>query len=93
MKVDLFNFDLPKRYIADRPACPRDSARLLDLTHNAFTDRIMRDLPECFQPGDLLIGNNTKVIPARLDGLRGEVKIEAKEQYYYNINQLRLLTL
>lgn len=77
MKVDLFDFDLPKRYIADHPASPRDSARLLDLTEEVFADRVMRDLPACLQPGDLLIGNNTKVIPARLDGLRGEVKIEA----------------
>jgi len=77
MKVDLFDFDLPKRYIANQPASPRDSARLLDLTEETFADRVMRDLPACLQPGDLLIGNNTKVIPARLDGLRGEVKIEA----------------
>ncbi len=77
MKVDLFDFDLPKRFIAAHPAVPRDSARLLDLTGDGFADRIMHDLPDCFQPGDLLIGNNTKVIPARLDGLRGEVKIEA----------------
>lgn len=77
MKVDLFDFDLPRRHIANHPACPRDSARLLDLTGEGFADRVMRDLPDLLQPGDLLIGNNTKVIPARLDGLRGEVKIEA----------------
>jgi len=77
MKVDLFDFDLPKRFIADHPAVPRDSARLLDLTSEGFADRVMRDLPACFRPGDLLIGNNTKVIPARLDGLRDAVKIEA----------------
>jgi len=76
VKVDLFDFDLPKRFIADRPASPRDSARLLDLTGDGFADRVVRDLPELLQPGDLLIGNNTKVIPARLDGLRGEVRIE-----------------
>lgn len=76
MKVDLFDFELPKRFIADRPASPRDSARLLDLTGDGFADRIVRDLPELLQPGDLLIGNNTKVIPARLDGLRGDVRIE-----------------
>lgn len=76
MKVDLFDFDLPQRFIADRPASPRDSARLLDLTGDRFADRIVRDLPDLLQPGDLLIGNNTKVIPARLDGLRGEVRIE-----------------
>jgi len=77
MKVDLFNFELPQRFIANRPASPRDSARLLDLTGEAVADRIIRDLPGLLQPGDLLIGNNTKVIPARLDGRRGEVKIEA----------------
>jgi len=77
MRVDLFDFDLPKHHIADCPASPRDSARLLDLTGNSFADRIMRDLPDCLQPGDLLIGNNTKVIPARLNGRRGTVKIEA----------------
>lgn len=76
MKVDLFDFELPPCFIADRPVSPRDSARLLDLTGAGFADRIVRDLPEMLQPGDLLIGNNTKVIPARLDGLRGEVKIE-----------------
>lgn len=77
MQVDLFDFDLPTRFIADHPASPRDSAHLLDLTGEAFVDRVMRDLPSCFQPGDLLIGNNTKVIPARLDGLRDAVNIEA----------------
>lgn len=77
MKVDLFDFDLPKRFIADCPASPRDSARLLDLTDDGVVDRIMRDLPQLLEPGDLLIGNNTKVIPARLDGLRDAVKIEA----------------
>ncbi len=76
MKVDLFDFELPKHFIADHPASPRDSSRLLDLTGDGFADRIVRDLPELLQFGDLLIGNNTKVIPARLDGLRGEVRIE-----------------
>ncbi|MFA7368202.1 MAG: tRNA preQ1(34) S-adenosylmethionine ribosyltransferase-isomerase QueA [Kiritimatiellales bacterium] len=76
MKVDLFDFELPRQYIADRPASPRDSARLLDLTGDGFADRIVRDLPQLLQPGDLLIGNNTKVIPARLDGRRGDVQIE-----------------
>lgn len=77
MKVDLFDFELPRQYIANRPASPRDSARLLDLTGSGFSDRIVRDLPQLLHPGDLLIGNNTKVIPARLDGLRGAVNIEA----------------
>ena len=77
MRVDLFDFDLPRQFIADHPASPRDSARLLDLTGDGFADRVMRDLPDCLRPGDLLIANNTKVIPARLDGLRDAVKIEA----------------
>lgn len=77
MKVDLFDFDLPRQFIADRPASPRDSARLLDLTGAAPVDRIIRDLPDQLRSGDLLIGNNTKVIPARLDGRRGDVNIEA----------------
>ncbi len=77
MRVDLFDFDLPREFIADQPASPRDSARLLDLTGVGFVDRIMRDLPGCLRPGDLLIANNTKVIPARLDGLRDAVRIEA----------------
>jgi S-adenosylmethionine:tRNA ribosyltransferase-isomerase len=76
MNVDLFDFDLPRELIADRPANPRDAARLLDLTGAGFADRIVRDLPSLLQPGDLLVGNNTKVIPARLDGLRGEVRVE-----------------
>jgi len=76
MDVDLFDFELPERLIADRPASPRDSARLLDLTGAGVADRGVLDLPALLQPGDLLIGNNTKVIPARLDGLRGEVRIE-----------------
>ncbi|MFA5688187.1 MAG: tRNA preQ1(34) S-adenosylmethionine ribosyltransferase-isomerase QueA [Kiritimatiellales bacterium] len=77
MNVDLFDFELSRELIADRPADPRDSARLLDLTGTGFSDRIVHNLPELLQPGDLLIGNNTKVIPARLDGRRGAVCIEA----------------
>ncbi len=76
MKVDLFDFDLPRHLIADHPAHPRDSSRLLDLTGDGFADRMIRDLPQLLQPGDLIIGNDTRVIPARLDGLRGAVRIE-----------------
>lgn len=76
MKVDLFDFDLPPGFIAQRPASPRDAARLLDLTGAEFSDRVVRDLPDLLRPGDLLIANNTKVIPARLDGRRDAVRIE-----------------
>src|SRR5258708_21684933 len=77
MRVDLFDFDLPDDLIAQRPAVPRDSARLLDVAADGLHDRTVRDLPELLQPGDLLVFNDTKVIPARLIGKRrsgGEVE-------------------
>jgi S-adenosylmethionine:tRNA ribosyltransferase-isomerase len=70
MRVDLFDFDLPKELIAQRPAVPRDSARLLDVAPDGLHDRSVRDLPSLLHPGDLLVFNDTKVIPARLIGTR-----------------------
>ena len=70
MRVDLFDFDLPQKLIAQRPASPRDSARLLDVAADGLHDRSVRDLPRLLQPGDLLVFNDTKVIPARLIGTR-----------------------
>ncbi len=71
MRVDLFDFDLPEDRIALRPVDPRDSARMLYIGADGhLTDRIVRDLPELLQPGDALVFNDTKVIPARLSGLR-----------------------
>ena len=71
MKVDDFDFDLPESLIALRPAQPRDTARLLHIpAQGQFGDRIMRDLPELLRAGDALVVNVTKVIPARLTGLR-----------------------
>jgi S-adenosylmethionine:tRNA ribosyltransferase-isomerase len=70
MRVDLFDFDLPPELIAQRPASPRDSARLLDVAADGLHDRSVRDLPRLLQPGDLLVFNDTKVIPARLIGTR-----------------------
>jgi S-adenosylmethionine:tRNA ribosyltransferase-isomerase len=75
MKVDLFDFDLPARLIADRPAVPRDAARLLEVGRG-LSDRRVRDLPELLRPGDLLVFNDTRVIPARLFGRRGAGQIE-----------------
>jgi len=78
MRVDLFDFDLPEELIAQRPVSPRDSARLLDVTGDGLQDRIVRDLPDLLQPGDLLVFNDTKVIPARLIGTRrsgGKVEV------------------
>lgn len=71
MRVDLFDFDLPEELIALRPARPRDGARLLVVPRSdAFEDRIVRDAPSLFQRGDLLVFNDTRVIPARLKGER-----------------------
>lgn len=72
MKVDLFDFELPDDRIALRPAEPRDSARLLHVPagEGAFSDRHVRDLPQILKAGDVIVVNDTRVIPARLDGLR-----------------------
>ncbi len=70
MRVDLFDFDLPDGLIAQRPAAPRDAARLLDVAPDGLHDRIVRDLPDLLDPGDLLVFNDTRVIPARLLGTR-----------------------
>lgn len=82
MRVDLFDFELPEELIALRPARPRESARLLHVpTVGAFEDRIVSDAPELFRPGDLLVFNDTRVIPARLNGVRvrdeSSVSVEA----------------
>jgi S-adenosylmethionine:tRNA ribosyltransferase-isomerase len=78
MRVDLFDFDLPPESIALRPASPRDSARLLLVSGNApFEDHSVRDLPALLRAGDVLVFNDTKVIPAQLEGRRGEAKIGA----------------
>ena len=76
MKVDLFDFELPRDRIAEHPANPRDAARMLDLSGDRTQDRIVRELPDVLRPGDLLISNDTRVIPARLFGKRGEAKVE-----------------
>jgi S-adenosylmethionine:tRNA ribosyltransferase-isomerase len=73
MRVDLFDFDLPEDNIALRPASPRDSARLLVVQPGQgveLTDRTVMDLPSFLRPGDALVFNDTKVIPAQLEGLR-----------------------
>jgi S-adenosylmethionine:tRNA ribosyltransferase-isomerase len=77
MRVDLFDFELPAERIALRPARPRDSARLLLVAGSDISDRRMLDLPELLQPGDVLVFNDTKVIPAQLEGRRGEARIGA----------------
>jgi S-adenosylmethionine:tRNA ribosyltransferase-isomerase len=77
MRVDLFDFDLPAEAIALRPASPRDSARLLLVDPVGLTDRIVSDLPGLLRAGDCLVFNDTRVIPAQLEGRRGEARIGA----------------
>ena len=76
MRVDIFDYDLPVEKIATSPARPRDASRLLDLTGDKLADKTILDLPGIFQPNDLLVINDTRVIPSRLKGLRDSVKIE-----------------
>lgn len=77
MRVDLFDFDLDRDLIAKEPANPRDSSRLLDLSKEGeIHDRHFYDLPDLLQKGDVLVFNDTKVIPARLYGARGEALVE-----------------
>src|SRR5580693_6981038 len=77
MRLADFDFDLPRERIADRPAEPRDAARLLVVpAAGAFEDRGIADLPSLLRPGDLLVCNDTKVIPARLIGTRGQATVE-----------------
>ena len=75
MRTDLFDFELPRELIAQHPVSPRDAAQLL-LVGERLRDCSLRDLPGLLRPGDILICNDTKVIPARLSGRRGAVKLE-----------------
>jgi S-adenosylmethionine:tRNA ribosyltransferase-isomerase len=76
MRVEAFDFPLPRDLIADRPCQPRDAARLLDIGQD-LRDRTVRDLPRLLRPGDVLVVNDTRVIPARLNGRRGAAAVEA----------------
>jgi len=77
VRVDLFDFELPPERIALRPASPRDSARLLPVRPDALADRLVSDLPRLLRAGDVLVFNDTRVIPAQLEGRRGEARIGA----------------
>ncbi len=76
MRVDFFDFSLPPERIAARPATPRDSARLLQVGLSELHDRTVCDLPALLGPGDVLVLNDTRVVPAWLKGRRGEARIE-----------------
>ncbi len=78
MRVDLFDFELPPERIALRPASPRDSARLLAVAGDGtLGDHVITDLPRLLRAGDMLVFNDTRVIPAQLEGVRGEARIGA----------------
>ncbi|WP_040610787.1 S-adenosylmethionine:tRNA ribosyltransferase-isomerase, partial [Oceaniovalibus guishaninsula] len=70
MRLSDFDFSLPERLIATRPARPRSSARMLVAEGDAIADAHAIDLPRWLRPGDRLVLNDTRVIPARLSGLR-----------------------
>jgi S-adenosylmethionine:tRNA ribosyltransferase-isomerase len=77
MRLDDFDFSLPRELIADRPCEPREAARLLHIpAAGAFADRHIADLADLLRAGDLLVCNDTKVIPARLVGKRGAATVE-----------------
>ena len=84
MNLDDFDFDLPEELIALRPVRPRPASRLLVANGPDTHDAHFRDLPDWLRPGDILVFNDTAVIPARLFGMRhretadgsGEAKIE-----------------
>ena len=70
-----FDFELPSDRIAQHPARPRDAARLLHVLHDGLADRIVRDLPALLRAGDVLVANDTRVIPAQLTARRGAARI------------------
>jgi S-adenosylmethionine:tRNA ribosyltransferase-isomerase len=73
--LDDFDFDLPAGHIAQQPARPRDAARLLHVRADSLADSVVRELPRLLQPGDLMVVNDTKVIPAQLTAYRGEARV------------------
>ena len=76
MRVDLFDFELPEELIAQAPVSPREAARLLVVGRGAFADRRVADLPELLRPGDLLVLNDTRVLPTRFWARRGAAAVE-----------------
>lgn len=76
LRIEDFDFSLPEGLIAQAPARPRDAARLLHVGREGLADRVVRDLPALFRPGDIMVVNDTQVIPARLRARRGDAAIE-----------------
>jgi S-adenosylmethionine:tRNA ribosyltransferase-isomerase len=80
MRLDEFDFDLPEELIALRPARPRPAARLLVARRDAIDDSTVARVTDWLEPGDLLVFNDTRVIPARLAGIRRRGSAEARVQ-------------
>ena len=76
MDISLFDYELNSNLIAQKPCVPRDNSRLLNCTKEVAEDLQFNDLPSILNPGDVLVINNTKVIPSRLFGKRDQVNIE-----------------
>lgn len=96
MKTDLFDFELPEHRIALRPCEPRDAARLLVVDpaspndqSAAISDRVIKDLPDLLRPGDVLVTNDTRVIPAALNGvrIRGELRAKVSMNLIKRVNE------
>ncbi|KAA0970529.1 tRNA preQ1(34) S-adenosylmethionine ribosyltransferase-isomerase QueA [Aureimonas fodinaquatilis] len=88
MRVDLFDFDLPEERIALRPALPRESGRLLQVpASGTLQDHIIADLPGLLRPGDCLVFNDTRVIPARLFGIRQRGDTQARIEALLHMRQ------
>ena len=76
MDISLFDYELSEDLIAQKPCYPRDNSRLLNCIQEVSEDLKFKDLPKILNPGDVLVINNTRVIPSRLFGKRDEVNIE-----------------
>ncbi len=76
LRIADFDFDLPERLIAQAPARPRDAARMLVVARDGLRDAGVADLPGLLRPGDVMVVNDTRVIPARLRARRGHARIE-----------------
>ncbi len=80
MQLSDFDFDLPEELIATRPARPRSSARLLVADGAAIHDQVVTDLVTWLRPGDRLVLNDTRVIPARLSGIRRRTSAQGETE-------------
>ncbi|MEP6067238.1 MAG: S-adenosylmethionine:tRNA ribosyltransferase-isomerase, partial [Paracoccaceae bacterium] len=88
MKLSDFDFDLPESLIATRPARPRSSARLLVAHGDQISDQSVRDLTQWLRPGDRLVLNDTRVIPARLSGTRARISEQGHTQAKIDVTVL-----